>query len=91
MSQGRLFDLKDVRKQILNISRAALSQNVPRTDQFKHDLPGVYYRLYLGQHERKTEGRIQIQGILRTTPSISFHQIGFHSYVPTSNKNKLVL
>lgn len=48
------------------------------------------YTFYLGKHKNKVEGHIQIQGTLRTALSISFHQTGLHSYVP-SNRNKHVL
>lgn len=69
----------NINKHILNIDRAALSQNCPRREQFKHT-PLVHTVDYIWE---SMEARQKAISRFRYTD-----QIGFYSFVLISNKNK---
>lgn len=57
----------NVTKHILNINRAALSENILRTGQIKRNLNTLSWqhnRLYLEKNESKAEGQYQIRDTL---------------------------
>ena len=61
---------KSTSKHRLNINRAALFQNVLRTDQFKHNFLACGIGYIWEGNESKVEGHIQIQGTLTRLGSI---------------------